>query len=159
MLQKELAKRLRVRYDTKMDGNGWLEVSSDGYPPPSKLNRPPLSRQQLHNRICNAIDRPSVTQKPEGFFYFTARRKEPMTIFSERPYNRRIERLMTAIPNFKPRGVGFRFTETQTVIAVTAATPTETLTATMQQIRCPPFQKRFAEYIESKETPMTYARP
>ena len=63
---------------------------------------------------------------------------------------------MTAIPNFKPRGVGFRFTETQTVIAVTAATPTETLTATMQQIRCPPFQKRFAEYIESKETPMTY---
>ena len=30
MLQKELAKRLRARYDTKMDGNGWLEVSSDG---------------------------------------------------------------------------------------------------------------------------------
>lgn len=28
MLQKELAKRLRARYDTKMDGNGWLEVSS-----------------------------------------------------------------------------------------------------------------------------------
>lgn len=26
-----------------------------------------------------------------------------MTIFSERPYSRRIERLMTAIPNFKPR--------------------------------------------------------
>ena len=36
-----------------------------------------------------------------------------MTIFSERPYHRRIERLMTAIPNFKPRGVGVRFTETQ----------------------------------------------
>ena len=37
MLQKELAKRLKARYDTKMDGNGWLEVSSDGilekYPP------------------------------------------------------------------------------------------------------------------------------
>ena len=30
MLQKELAKRLRARYDTKMNGNGWLEVSSDG---------------------------------------------------------------------------------------------------------------------------------
>ena len=29
MLQKELAKRLKARYDTKMDGNGWLEVSSD----------------------------------------------------------------------------------------------------------------------------------
>ena len=32
MLQKELAKRLRARYDTKMDGSGWLEVSSDGVP-------------------------------------------------------------------------------------------------------------------------------
>ena len=32
MLQKELAKRLRDQYDTKMDGNGWLEVSSDGIP-------------------------------------------------------------------------------------------------------------------------------
>ena len=30
MLQKELAKRLKARYDTKMDGNEWLEVSSDG---------------------------------------------------------------------------------------------------------------------------------
>ncbi len=32
MLQKELAKRLKARYDTKMDGNEWLEVSSDGMP-------------------------------------------------------------------------------------------------------------------------------
>ena len=32
MLQKELAKRLKARYDTKMDGNEWLEVSSDGIP-------------------------------------------------------------------------------------------------------------------------------
>ena len=79
-----------------------------------------------------------------------------MTIFSERPYSRRIERLMTAIPNFKPRGVGFRFTETQTIIAVTAATPTEILAETMRQIRCPPFRKRFNKYIESEETPMTY---
>ena len=62
-----------------------------------------------------------------------------MTIFSERPYSRRIERLMTAIPNFKPRGTGFRFTEMQTVIAVTADSPSELLTATMRQIRCPPF--------------------
>ena len=79
-----------------------------------------------------------------------------MTIFSERPYSRRIERLMTAIPNFKPRGVGLRFTETQTVIAVTAAAPSELLTAAMRQIRCLPFRKRFNEYIESEETPMTY---
>ena len=30
MLQKELAKRLKARYDTKTDGNEWMEVSSDG---------------------------------------------------------------------------------------------------------------------------------
>lgn len=29
MLQKELAKRLKARYGTKMDGKGWLEVYSD----------------------------------------------------------------------------------------------------------------------------------
>lgn len=29
MLQKELAKRLKARYDTKMDGKGWLEVHLD----------------------------------------------------------------------------------------------------------------------------------
>ena len=28
MLQKELAKRLKARYDTKMDDNKWMEVSS-----------------------------------------------------------------------------------------------------------------------------------
>ena len=40
MLQKELSKRLRARYDTKMDGSGWLEVSSDGIPPlPDKIQR------------------------------------------------------------------------------------------------------------------------
>ena len=32
MLQKELVKRLKARYDTKMDGNEWLEVSSNGIP-------------------------------------------------------------------------------------------------------------------------------
>lgn len=29
MLQKELAKRLKAQYDTKMNGNEWLEVYSD----------------------------------------------------------------------------------------------------------------------------------
>lgn len=29
MLKKELAKRLKARYDTKMDGNEWIKVSSD----------------------------------------------------------------------------------------------------------------------------------
>lgn len=79
-----------------------------------------------------------------------------MTIFSDNPHDRRIERFMTAIPNFKPRGVGVRFSESQILITVTAATPTEILTAAMRQIRCPPFRKRFNEYIESEETPMTY---
>ena len=30
MLQKELIKRLKGRYETKMDDKGWLNVSSDG---------------------------------------------------------------------------------------------------------------------------------
>ena len=37
MLQKELVKRLKARYDTKMDGNEWMEVSSDGIPLCSKI--------------------------------------------------------------------------------------------------------------------------
>lgn len=67
-----------------------------------------------------------------------------------------MERLMMTVPNFAPRGVGFRFTEAQVFITTTAATPTEILAATMRQIRCPPFRKRFNEYIESEENPMTY---
>ena len=77
-----------------------------------------------------------------------------MTIFSEEPHSRQMERLMTAVPNFKPRGVGFRFAETQ-ITVITASMP-EILTAAMRQIRCPPFRKRFNEYIESEEKPMTY---
>ena len=69
-----------------------------------------------------------------------------MTIFSDNPHDRRIERFMTAIPNFKPRGVGVRFSESQVFITITAATPTEILAETMRQIRCPPFRKRFNEY-------------
>lgn len=79
-----------------------------------------------------------------------------MTIFSDNPYDRRMERLMMTVPNFAPRGVDFRFTEAQLFIATTAATPTEILTATVRQIRCPPFRKRFNEYTESEENPMTY---
>ena len=79
-----------------------------------------------------------------------------MTVFSNNPYDTRMERLMMTVPNFAPRGVGFRFTEAQLFITATAATPTEILTATMRQIRCPPFRKRFNEYIESEENPMTY---
>ena len=41
-----------------------------------------------------------------------------MTIFSDNPHDRRIERFMTAIPNFKPRGVGVRFLESQILITV-----------------------------------------
>ena len=59
-----------------------------------------------------------------------------MTIFSERPYSRRIERLMTAIPNFKPRGVGFRFTKTQTVIAVGIAASNGILHSNLQYMFC-----------------------
>ena len=52
MLQKELAKRLKARYDTKMDGNGWLEVSSDGVP----LCRIKYNGQFLSNADQNISD-------------------------------------------------------------------------------------------------------
>ena len=48
-----------------------------------------------------------------------------MTIFSDNPHDRRMERLMMTVPNFAPRGVGFRFTEAQVFITATAATPRE----------------------------------
>ena len=50
-----------------------------------------------------------------------------MTVFSNNPYDRRMERLMMTVPNFVPRGVGFRFTEAQLFITATAATPSEPL--------------------------------
>ena len=80
-----------------------------------------------------------------------------MTIFSEEPHSRQMERLMTAIPNFKPRGICVRFSESQVLITITAATPMQILTAAMRQIRCPPFLKRFNEYIESEERIMTFS--
>ena len=52
MLQKELAKRLKARYDTKMDGNEWLEVSSDGIP----LCRIKYNGQFLSNADKNPSD-------------------------------------------------------------------------------------------------------
>ncbi len=52
MLQKELSKRLKARYDTKMDGNEWLEVSSDGIP----LCRIKYNGQFLSNADQNLSD-------------------------------------------------------------------------------------------------------
>ena len=52
MLQKELAKRLKVRYDTKMDGNEWMKVSSDGIP----LCRIKYNGQFLSNADQNLSD-------------------------------------------------------------------------------------------------------
>ena len=140
-----------------MNRNGcWISSKKNSRTdtPLLKPSRRPLNRNQHHNRICNTINRPSVTQKPDGFFYFT--RRTDMTVFSNNPYDRRMERLMMTVPNFAPRGVGFRFTEAQLFITTPVATPTEILTATMRQIRCPSFRKRFNEYIESEEKPMTY---
>ena len=52
MLQKELAKRLRARYDPKMDGNEWMEVFSDGIP----LCRIKYNGQFLSNADQNLSD-------------------------------------------------------------------------------------------------------
>ena len=52
MLQKELAKRLKARYDTKMDGNEWMKVSSGGIP----LCRIKYNGQYLSNADQNLSD-------------------------------------------------------------------------------------------------------
>lgn len=52
MLQKKLAKRLKARYDTKMDGNEWIKVSSGGIP----LCRIKYNGQFLSNADQNISD-------------------------------------------------------------------------------------------------------
>ena len=52
MLQKKLAKRLKARYDTKMDGNEWMKVSSGGIP----LCRIKYNGQFLSNADKNLSD-------------------------------------------------------------------------------------------------------
>lgn len=52
MLQKKLAKRLKARYDTKMDGNEWMKVSSGGIP----LCRIKYNGQFLSNADQNISD-------------------------------------------------------------------------------------------------------
>ena len=50
MLQKELAKRLKAWYDTKMDSNEWMEVSSDGIP---------LCRIKYNGQYLSNVDKTS----------------------------------------------------------------------------------------------------
>ena len=52
MLQKKLAKRLKARYDAKMDGNEWMKVSSGGIP----LCRIKYNGQFLSNADQNLSD-------------------------------------------------------------------------------------------------------
>ena len=52
MLQKELAKRLRGRFETEMNSDGWLAVSSDGIP----LCRIKYNGQFLSNADQNLSD-------------------------------------------------------------------------------------------------------
>lgn len=52
MLQKKLAKRLKAWYDTKMDGNEWMKVSSGGIP----LCRIKYNGQFLSNADQNISD-------------------------------------------------------------------------------------------------------
>ena len=56
MLQKELAKRLRGRFETEMDGVGWLAVSSDGMP---------LCRVK-YNGNCIVNDNPYLSEEYLG---------------------------------------------------------------------------------------------
>ena len=56
MLQKELAKRLRSRFETEPDGDGWLAVSSDGMP---------LCRVK-YNGNCTVNDDPYLSEEYLG---------------------------------------------------------------------------------------------
>ena len=56
MLQKELAKRLRGRFETEPDGDGWLAVSSDGMP---------LCRVK-YNGNCIVNDNPYLSEEYIG---------------------------------------------------------------------------------------------
>ncbi len=56
MLQKELAKRLRGRFETEPDGDGWLAVSSDGMP---------LCRVK-YNGNCIVNDNPYLSEEYLG---------------------------------------------------------------------------------------------
>ena len=75
MLQKELAKRLRARYDTKMDGNEWLEVSSNGVPLCRiKYNGQYLSNadktlsNEYRNKIADIQDEISTVREYVGLY-------------------------------------------------------------------------------------------
>ena len=75
MLQKELAKRLRARYDTKIDGSGWLEVSSDGIPLcQRKYNGPFLSNavpnlsDEYRSSIADIQDEISTVREYVGLY-------------------------------------------------------------------------------------------
>ena len=56
MLQKELAKRLRGRFETEPDGNGWPAVSSDGMP----------LCQVKYNGNCIVNDNPYLSEEYLG---------------------------------------------------------------------------------------------
>ena len=56
MLQKELAKRLRGRFETEPDGDAWLAVSSDGMP---------LCRVK-YNGNCIVNDNPYLSEEYLG---------------------------------------------------------------------------------------------
>ena len=110
-------------------------------------------------------------------------------IFSESPYDRSIERLMTQIPNFKPRGSGLFFGKVKLTkqscsctlcpnykkktgctvkhcpciderITVGAASMREILKELMLTVKEPHFQSRLQPYIYEKEyNPMEFKNP
>ena len=72
MLQKKLAKRLKARYDTKMDGNEWMKVSSGGIPCRIKYNGQFLSNadqnisDEYRSKIADIQDEISTVRKYVG---------------------------------------------------------------------------------------------
>lgn len=82
MLQKELAKRLRARYDAKMDGNEWMEVFSDGIPLCRiKYNGQFLSNadqnlsDEYRSKIADIQDKISIVREYVGLYEHAAQMK------------------------------------------------------------------------------------
>ena len=75
MLQKELAKRLRGRFETEMDGDGWLAVSSDGMPlcrvkynVNCIVNDNPYLSEEYRSKIADIQDEISTVREYVGLY-------------------------------------------------------------------------------------------
>ncbi len=106
MLQKELAKRLKARYDTKMDSKGWLEVSSDDillcrikYNGQFLSNADKTLSDEYRSKIADIQDEISTVREYVGLYEHAPQMTvadvsdyRQLAAFGDNPHDRRIER-------------------------------------------------------------------